>query len=166
MAQDPSGIQRFLHSAPMIEMRKWGYSSDDDVAALAEKLELLLLAVYEVSPWTANQVAEVLHSDVNSSVLAEDENRLVGFLVWQETDFEAEVLQIAVLPSYQGQKIATALFDFLPADKEIFLEVRESNKPALLFYKKEKFEEIARRKAYYHAPVEDAIVMKREIHER
>ena len=31
---------------------------------------------------------------------------------------------------------------------------------------KEKFEEIARRKAYYHAPIEDAIVMKREIHER
>ncbi|RSJ30359.1 ribosomal protein S18-alanine N-acetyltransferase [Streptococcus gordonii] len=150
----------------MIEIRKWGYSSDDDVAALAEKLEQLLLAVYEVSPWTANQVAEVLRSDVNSCALAEDEGLLVGFLVWQETDFEAEVLQIAVLPSYQGQKIATALFDFLPADKAIFLEVRESNKPALLFYKKEKFEEIARRKAYYHAPVEDAIVMKREIHER
>ena len=150
----------------MIEIRKWGYSSDDDVAALAEKLEQLLLAVYEVSPWTANQVAEVLRSDVNSCALAEDEGLLVGFLVWQETDFEAEVLQIAVLPSYQGQKIATALFDFLPADKEIFLEVRESNKPALLFYKKERFEEIARRKAYYHAPVEDAIVMKREIHER
>lgn len=150
----------------MIEIRKWGYSSDDAVAALAEKLEQLLLAVYEVSPWTANQVAEVLRSDVNSCALAEDEGLLVGFLVWQETDFEAEVLQIAVLPSYQGQKIATALFDFLPADKEIFLEVRESNKPALLFYKKERFEEIARRKAYYHAPVEDAIVMKREIHER
>ena len=150
----------------MIEIRKWGYSSDDDVAALAEKLEQLLLAVYEVSPWTANQVAEVLRSDVNSCALAEDRSQLVGLLVWQETDFEAEVLQIAVLPSYQGQKIATALFDFLPADKEIFLEVRESNKPAMLFYKKEKFEEIARRKAYYHAPVEDAIVMKREIHER
>ena len=150
----------------MIEIRKWGYSSDDDVAALAEKLEQLLLAVYEVSPWTANQVAEVLRSDVNSCALAEDRSQLVGFLVWQETDFEAEVLQIAVLPSYQGQKIATALFDFLPADKEIFLEVRESNKPAMLFYKKEKFEEIARRKAFYHAPVEDAIVMKREIHER
>ena len=150
----------------MIKMRKWSDSSDDDVATLAEKLEQLLLAVYEVSPWTANQVAEVLRSDVNSCVLAEDEGLLVGFLVWQETDFEAEVLQIAVLPSYQGQKIATALFDFLPANKEIFLEVRESNKPALLFYKKEKFKEIARRKAYYHAPMEDAIVMKREIHER
>ena len=150
----------------MIEMRKWSANSDVDAAVLPEELEQLLLAVYEVSPWTVGQLEEVLHSDVNSCALAEDENRLVGFLVWQETDFEAEVLQIAVLPSYQGQKIATALFDFLPADKEIFLEVRESNKPALLFYKKERFEEIARRKAYYHAPVEDAIVMKREKHER
>ncbi|CAM3655618.1 ribosomal protein alanine acetyl transferase [Streptococcus sanguinis SK1 = NCTC 7863] len=150
----------------MIKMRKWSDSSDMDAATLAEELEQLLFAVYEVSPWTVGQLEEVLHSDVNSCALAEDENRLVGFLVWQETDFEAEVLQIAVLPSYQGQKIATALFDFLPADKEIFLEVRESNRPALLFYKKEKFEEIARRKAYYHAPVEDAIVMKREDHER
>ncbi|RSJ47347.1 ribosomal protein S18-alanine N-acetyltransferase [Streptococcus gordonii] len=150
----------------MIEMKKWSASSDVVATTLAKELEQLLLAVYEVSPWTANQVAEVLRSDVNSCALAEDEGLLVGFLVWQETDFEAEVLQIAVLPSYQGQKIATALFDFLPADKEIFLEVRESNKPALLFYKKERFEEIARRKAYYHAPVEDAIVMKREIHER
>ena len=150
----------------MIEMRKWSANSDMDAAVLAEELEQLLLAVYEVSPWTAGQVEEVLRSDVNSCALVADENRLVGFLVWQETDFEAEVLQIAILPSYQGQKIATALFDFLPANKEIFLEVRESNKPALLFYKKEKFEEIARRKAYYHAPVEDAIVMKREKHER
>ena len=150
----------------MMKLRKRCANSDVDVATLAEELEQLLLAVYEVSPWTAAQVAEVLRSDVNSCALAADESQLVGFLVWQETDFEAEVLQIAVLPSYQGQKIATALFDFLPADKEIFLEVRESNRPALLFYKKEKFEEIARRKAYYHAPVEDAIVMKREIHER
>ena len=150
----------------MIEMRKWSASSDMGALTLAKELEQLLLAVYEISPWTASQVEEVLRSNVNSCALAEDGSQLVGFLVWQETDFEAEVLQIAVLPSYQGQKIATALFDFLPTDKEIFLEVRESNRPALLFYKKEKFEEIARRKAYYHAPVEDAIVMKREIHER
>ena len=150
----------------MIEMRKWSADSDADAVPLAKELEQLLLAVYAVSPWTVGQLEEVLLSNVNRCALAEDGSQLVGFLVWQDTDFEAEVLQIAVLPNYQGQKIATALFDFLPADKEIFLEVRESNKPALLFYKKEKFEEIARRKAYYHAPVEDAIIMKREIHER
>ena len=94
----------------MIEMRKWSDGSDVDAAALAKELELLLLAVYEVSPWTAIQMAEVLRSDVNNCAIAADETQLVGFLIWQETDFEAEVLQIAVLPSYQGQKIATALF--------------------------------------------------------
>ena len=150
----------------MIKLRKWSASSDMDAVTLAKELEQLLLAVYEVSPWTVGQLEEILLSNVNRCALAEDGSQLVGFLVWQDTDFEAEVLQIAVLPNYQGQKIATALFDFLPSDKEIFLEVRESNRPALLFYKKERFEEIARRKAYYHAPVEDAIVMKREIHER
>ena len=149
----------------MIEMRKWSANSDVDAAVLAEELEQLLLAVYEVSPWTAGQVEEVLRSDVNNCALAADENQLVGFLVWQETDFEAEVLQIAVLPSYQGQKIATALFDFLPADKEIFLEVRKSNQRAQAFYKKEKMAVIAERKAYYHDPVEDAIIMKREVNE-
>lgn len=149
----------------MIEMRKWSANSDVDAAVLAEELEQLLLAVYEVSPWTAGQVEEVLRSDVNSCALAADENQLVGFLVWQETDFEAEVLQIAVLPSYQGQGIASALFDFLPADKEIFLEVRKSNQRAQAFYKKEKMAVIAERKAYYHDPVEDAIIMKREVDE-
>ena len=149
----------------MIEMRKWSANSDVDAAVLAEELEQLLLAVYEVSPWTAGQVEEVLRSDVNSCALAADENQLVGFLVWQETDFEAEVLQIAVLPSYQGQGIASALFAKLPADKEIFLEVRKSNQRAQAFYKKEKMAIIAERKAYYHDPVEDAIIMKREIDE-
>ena len=79
----------------MIKMRKWSANSDVDAAVLAEELEQFLLAVYEVSPWTAGQVEEVLRSDVNSCALAADENQLVGFLVWQETDFEAEVLQIA-----------------------------------------------------------------------
>ncbi len=59
----------------------------------------------------------------------------------------------------------TALFDSLPADKEIFLEVRVSPSQFSIIYKKENLNKIARRKAYYHAPVEDAIVMK-EIHER
>ncbi|MGK8866735.1 ribosomal protein S18-alanine N-acetyltransferase [Streptococcus oralis] len=132
---------------------------------LAQAIYAVMVDVYPVSPWTADQVAEVLRSDVNSCALAEDESRLVGFLVWQETDFEAEVLQIAVLPSYQGQGIASDLFAQLPTDKEIFLEVRKSNQRAQAFYKKEKMAVIAERKAYYHDPVEDAIIMKREIDE-
>ena len=134
--------------------------------ALAQAIYAVMAAVYPVSPWTLEQIQADLSQDQTWYAVAYDGAEVIGFLAVQENLFEAEVLQIAVKKAYQGQKIATALFDFLPADKEIFLEVRESNKPAMLFYKKEKFEEIARRKAYYHAPVEDAIVMKREIHER
>ena len=133
---------------------------------LAQVIYAVMEAVYPVSPWTLEQIQADLSQDQTWYALAYDGAEVIGFIAVQENLFEAEVLQIAVLPSYQGQKIATALFDFLPADKEIFLEVRESNRPALLFYKKEKFEEIARRKAYYHDPVEDAIIMKREIDER
>ena len=145
----------------MIEIKRIQQQPD-----LAQAIYAVMADVYPVSPWTLEQIQADLSQDQTWYALAYDGTEVIGFLAVQENLFEAEVLQIAVLPSYQGQKIATALFDFLPADKEIFLEVRESNRPALLFYKKEKFEEIARRKAYYHAPVEDAIVMKREIHER
>ena len=74
-------------------------------------------------------------------------------------------MQIAVKGDYKGQGIASALFYQMPTDKEIFLEVRKSNQRAQAFYKKEKMAVIAERKAYYHDPVEDAIIMKREIDE-
>ena len=145
----------------MIEIKRIQQQSD-----LAQDIYAVMAAVYPVSPWTLEQIQADLSQDQTWYALAYDGAEVIGFLAVQENLFEAEVLQIAVKQTYQGQKIATALFDFLPADKEIFLEVRESNRPALLFYKKEKFEEIARRKAYYHAPMEDAIIMKREVDER
>lgn len=90
---------------------------------------------------------------------------MIGFLAVQENNFEAEVLQIAVKGAYQGQGISSTLFAQLPTDKEIFLEVRKSNQRAQAFYKKERMAVIAERKSYYHDPVEDAIIMKREIDE-
>ena len=133
--------------------------------ALAQAIYAVMAAVYPVSPWTLEQIQADLSQDQTWYAVAYDGAEVIGFLAVQENLFEAEVLQIAVLPSYQGQKIATALFDFLPADKEIFLEVRKSNQRAQAFYKKEKMAVIAERKAYYYDPVEDAIIMKREIDE-
>ena len=135
----------------MIEIKK---DEKKQVADLAEQIYQVLKDVYAVSPWNIEQIEKDLQNPLSVYVLA-----------FQGSDFEAEVLQIAVKKAYQGQKIATALFEHLPIDKEIFLEVRESNKAALLFYQKEKFIKIARRKNYYHEPVEDAIVMKRENNE-
>ena len=132
---------------------------------LAQVIYAVMAAVYPVSPWTLEQIQADLAQDQTWYALAYDGAEVIGFLAVQENLFEAEVLQIAVKKAYQGHKIATALFDFLPADKEIFLEVRKSNQRAQAFYKKEQMAVIAERKAYYHDPVEDAIIMKREIDE-
>ena len=144
----------------MIEIKRIQQQPD-----VAQAIYEVMTDVYPVSPWTLEQIQADLSQDQTWYALANDGEEVIGFLAIQENLFEAEVLQIAVKKAYQGQGIASALFATLPTDKEIFLEVRESNRPALLFYKKEKFEEIARRKAYYHAPMEDAIIMKREVDE-
>ena len=132
---------------------------------LAQAIYDVMVDVYPVSPWTLEQIQADLSQDQTWYALAYDGVEVIGFLAVQENLFEAEVLQIAVKGAYQGQGIAPALFATLPAEKEIFLEVRRSNQRAQAFYKKEKMAVIAERKIYYHDPVEDAIIMKREIDE-
>ena len=144
----------------MIEIKRI-QQQPDVVQAIYE----VMTDVYPVSPWTLEQIQADLSQDQTWYALAYDGAELIGFLAVQENLFEAEVLQIAVKAAYQGQGIASALFATLPTDKEIFLEVRKSNHQAQAFYKKEKMAVIAERKAYYHGPVEDAIIMKREVDE-
>ena len=144
----------------MIEIKRI-QQQPDVVQAIYE----VMTDVYPVSPWTLEQIQADLSQDQTWYALAYDGEEVIGFLAIQENNFEAEVLQIAVKKAYQGQGIASVLFAQLPTDKEIFLEVRKSNQRAQAFYKKEKMAVIAERKAYYHDPVEDAIIMKREIDE-
>ena len=132
---------------------------------LAQAIYDVMVDVYPVSPWTLEQIQADLSQDQTWYALAYEGAEMIGILAVQENLFEAEILQIAVKGAYQGQGIAPALFATLPAEKEIFLEVRKSNQRAQAFYKKEKMAVIAERKAYYHNPVEDAIIMKREIDE-
>ena len=144
----------------MIEIKRIQQQPD-----LAQAIYAIMVDVYPVSPWTLEQIQADLSQDQTWYALAYDGIEVIGFLAVQENIFEAEVLQIAVKQTYQGQGIASALFATLPIDKEIFLEVRKSNQRAQAFYKKENMTIIAERKAYYHDPVEDAIIMKREIDE-
>lgn len=144
----------------MIEIKRIQQQPD-----LAQAIYAVMTDVYPVSPWTLEQIQADLSQDQTWYALAYDGEEVIGFLAIQENLFEAEVLQIAVKKAYQGQGIASVLFAQLPTDKEIFLEVRKSNQRAQAFYKKERMAAIAERKAYYHNPVENAIIMKREIDE-
>ena len=137
--------------------------SVQDAAAILSVME----DVYGHSPWKLEQIQADLEQASSTYFLGLDEERQVlGFVAIQETLYEAEVLQIAVKRAFQGRGLAQQLLAQLPDQKEIFLEVRVSNLPAQGLYKKMQFEEILRRKNYYHDPIEDAVIMKRNPNER
>jgi len=93
---------------------------------------------------------------------------VAGYLVFSITSDEAEILDIAVRADKRGSGIGKRLifeaFDY-GADNgvsAVYLEVRESNSPAIALYEKTGFVPCGRRKQYYEKPVEDAIIMKKE----
>lgn len=132
---------------------------------VAPQLVEILDDVYGQSPWTLEQVLADIGQPQNWYALAYSGEVLVGFLAMQENLYELEVVQIAVRKEWQGRGIAGQLLETVPQEKEVFLEVREGNSPARTLYQKQGFKEIGCRKGYYHAPTEDAIMMKREANE-
>ena len=90
------------------------------------------------------------------------ENKVCGYLIILDSIDVYEILAIAAVEEYRNKGIAQELLDKIKT-KDIFLEVRESNKVAINFYKKNNFKEISIRKNYYSEPTENAIIMKLEV---
>ena len=103
-----------------------------------------------------------------SLALSED-GRVLGYLFFTAVLDEGGVDNIAVHPEARRQGIASALLDtFHRYGREhglvsLFLEVRASNQNAFSLYDKLGYREVGRRKNYYLAPKEDAIIMKLEL---
>ena len=90
------------------------------------------------------------------------DDKVSGYLMILDSIDVYEILAIATVEEYRNKGIAQKLLDKIKT-KDIFLEVRESNKIAINFYKKNKFKEISIRKNYYSEPNENAIIMKLEV---
>lgn len=79
----------------------------------------------------------------------------------------ADLVDIAVDEQKRKSGVATALMDFAHSEckkrgvKEVLLEVRQSNAPAIALYEKQGYLRISVRKKYYSAPTEDAIIMRK-----
>ena len=90
------------------------------------------------------------------------DEEVCGYLMVLDSIDVYEILAIATIEEYRNKGIAQELLDKIKT-KDIFLEVRESNKKAINFYKKNNFKQISIRKGYYSDPTEDAIIMKMEV---
>ncbi|WP_162012381.1 ribosomal protein S18-alanine N-acetyltransferase [Streptococcus sp. S784/96/1] len=129
----------------------------------ASEIFEVLTDVYGTSPWNLEQIIADLEQENTDYFFEYTDGQLSGFLSIQNLVGELEITNIAVRKEYQGQGIAKRLMEQLDERSEtVFLEVRESNLPAQALYQKYHFKMIGRRKEYYHNPIEDAILMRRE----
>ena len=108
---------------------------------------------------------ESFNNDFLKALVYED-GFIKGVLVYQYIYNRAEIDYIIVANNYRKLGIATKLLKYLEDSYKfdnITLEVRESNKEAICFYKKNGFKEVTKRKNYYKD--EDGILMIKNLGE-
>lgn len=87
----------------------------------------------------------------------------------KDENAECEIYNIAVKKEFQNREVGTRLLNRLISSlkqynaESIWLEVRYSNQQAINFYQKQNFMRVFRRNNFYSNPIEDAIVMKRNL---
>jgi len=135
----------------------------DDIAAIERR-------VFS-DPWSAGSFRALFGNPLVHFAVAEDaiDGRVVGYVVsWFVVD-EAEIANLAVANEVRRAGIGARLLDHaLDIARErrshvVFLEVRESNAGARALYASRGFEVAGRRAKYYRKPVEDALVLRREL---
>lgn len=119
-------------------------------------------------PWSENSIASELSNPLSLWVVAVDGNTVAGYVGSQAVMGEADMMNLAVLPSYRrqniGKNLVTELIKQL-SEKEVYsltLEVRASNEAAIRLYTSLGFLQIGRRPNYYKAPKEDALILRKE----
>lgn len=102
-------------------------------------------------------------------VLRTAEHPVAAFCAFWLVVDQAHINNLAVRPELRGRGLGTQLLEGVIAEvahlggKELTLEVRESNEPALRLYEKGGFVREGVRKNYYTKPVEDALLLSRKI---
>ena len=103
----------------------------------------------------------------NIYMAAADNGKVIAYCTITALYETADLCNIAVKEEYRRCHIAEKLLEKCVITckargvTRILLEARESNTPALNFYKKMGFMEIGKRKNYYKEPCEDAVIMEK-----
>jgi [ribosomal protein S18]-alanine N-acetyltransferase len=134
----------------------------------ADTVEKILANSPEAAPWTVKSL-EQLNQRGELGWVIEEKSKVVGFLVVRAVVAEAEILNLCVAPEKRRSGLAESLLNAAIAElrrtrvDRLFLEVRESNTPAISFYEKHAFRKTGRRPGYYRAPDEAAVLMMKEL---
>ncbi len=116
-------------------------------------------------PWSADMLAQELYNDSASYILAvAEDGTALGYAGLTVVLDEGSIDKVAVKGKYRRMGVADALVDaFVRFGRAhlafLTLEVRASNQAAIALYLKHGFTQVGRRKNYYAAEHEDAILM-------
>lgn len=119
-------------------------------------------------PWSADMLAQELYTDSASYILAvAEDGTALGYAGLTVVLDEGSIDKVAVKGKYRRMGVADALVDaFVRFGRAhlafLTLEVRASNQAAIALYLKHGFTQVGRRKNYYAAEHEDAILMTLE----
>lgn len=140
----------------MINIR---YALEDDLDAVNE------IENQSSSLWKPSYFIQEIENSFSHFLIAETNNRIVGFIVgWLVAD-QFEIQNIAVHRDFRRKGIASQMIKYLisiPIQnkiKKILLEVKESNTIALSFYQSIGFNQVGIRKNYYSSG-DHAILME------
>lgn len=128
-------------------------------------------------PWTEDAFSTAISLDRMRVLVADSPTGegkdgargLAGYVVALVIGPEAEIADLAVAPGRRRQGIGGALLrraiEELVKDgvRTFYLEVRESNSAARTLYEANGFRPVGRRRGYYRQPVEDALLLRRDI---
>lgn len=120
------------------------------------------------SPWSEGAL-ELLLSEAATGAVCLSDGRAVAYggMLWAPD--EGQITNIAVLKEFRGRGFGDAVLSYLIGEARerrcvtVSLEVRESNVAAVSLYEKHGFFVAGKRKRFYTAPTEDALIMILEL---
>ena len=126
----------------------------------------------EAASWSGDALEDAFERYPSYMLVAWQGDEIAGFIAGRAIADESEILNLAVKTSCRRQGVGKALVKSLlevfarAAALQVFLEVRESNAPAIAFYRALEFSDAGRRKGYYHEPEEAALLLSLSIKQR
>ena len=117
--------------------------------------------------WNYSVFKSELESDSSHYLVVKDNSKIIGFAGIKVTVPDCDIMNIVVKKDFRNQGIGSLLLkELINLSKSLkvqnlFLEVNEKNRPAILLYNKFGFKKISTRKNYYKD--NNAIVMKLDL---
>ncbi len=117
-------------------------------------------------PWSEEDFIRCLRQRNCIGMVAEYDERVVGFMIYELHKNRLHILNFAVRPEFRRRGVATAMVKKLIGKlsqqrrNRILLEIRETNLGAQLFFRDSGFRAISVLRDFYEDTIEDAYLMQ------